>query len=390
MKNAYFITGATGFVGGAIVLKLLEETEAYILCLVRGDNQADSQKRLMKSLVNAAIAYDQPELEAAIYARCIAYTGDLTAEIPLIEEILSEFNILSVWHSAASLKFSERDKEFIHDINVHGTQRICRFTNAIQAQKLIYVSTAYVSGKKQGVIKEELYPLDHPTSNYYETSKIIAENFLVNNCKSKLMILRPSIVIGHSRTLAPTSFSGLYGFFIDVSLFKRKVEKVLGSLLAFRSLKMISNPEDPLNFIPIDYVASAAVCIGLSNNTNLVYHLTNDFGCKVDYVVRNTFTMQQLKAPQYVSDSSLFTSLDKTLDEHLEFYTSYLSGVKIFDRSHASVVEGVYPDGYKLDEETIVSFIDWYAQYNSIAGLKTRIQIKALHKMDTEVTKAVE
>lgn len=390
MKNAYFITGATGFVGGAIVLKLLEETEENIICLVRGDTKEDSQKRLIQSLLNAAEAYDQPELQAAISTRCIAYTGDLTEEIPLIDDVLSEFNILSVWHSAASLKFSERDKEFIHEINVHGTQRICRFTNSVQAKKLIYVSTAYVSGKKQGLIKEELYDLNHPTSNYYETSKIIAENYLVNNCKTQLMIMRPSIVIGHSKTLAPTSFSGLYGFFIDVSLFKRKVEKVLGSLLAFRSLKMISNPEDPLNFIPIDYVASAAVSIGLSNNKNLIYHLTNDFACKVDYVVRNTFTMLQLKAPQYVTDASSFTSLDKTLDEHLEFYTSYLSGVKIFDRSNAVSVSGVYADGHKLDEETIVSFIDWYAQYNSIAGLKTRIQIKALHKMDAEINKAVE
>lgn len=381
MKKGFFITGATGFVGGAIALKLLEETQDYVICLVRGDSREDSQKRLIKSLIGAAVAYDQPELEDAINTRCIAYNGDLTSDIPLHEDLLKEYTITSVWHSAASLKFSEKDKEFIHEINVNGTRRICDFVNKINAEKLFYVSTAYTSGRKQGLIKEEIYDLNHPTSNYYETSKIIAENYVINNCKAQIKILRPSIVIGHSKTLVPTSFSGLYGFYIDVSLFKRKVEKVLGSLLTFRALKMISCPNDPLNLIPIDYVASAAVKIGLSDSKSLVYHLTNDFPCKVDYVVKNTFTMLNLKAPEYVKEGTGFTSLDKTLDEHLEFYTSYLSGVKIFDRTNAASVPGVYDGGFKIDEAKLIEFIEWYAQYNRVAGFKTRIQVKALNKL---------
>ena len=390
MKNAHFITGATGFVGGAIALKLLEETNDYLVCLVRGDNQQDSQQRLIKSLIAASVAYNQPELEAAIMARCIAYNGDVTKEIPIEDSILGNFSVHTLWHSAASLKFSEKDKDFIYQMNVEGTKNVCAFSNTLGVKKTIYISTAYVSGKKQGSIKEEIMPLDNPTSNYYETSKIIAENHLVEHCQSKLHILRPSIVIGHSKTLAPTSFSGLYGFYVDVFVFRNKVKKVLGELLSYRPLQMISNPEDPLNLIPIDYVASGAVKIGLSDSDKIVFHLTNDLPCKVSYVVKNTFEMLELKAPIYVTDDSSFTSLDKRLDEHLEFYTSYLSGVKIFDRQNSLSVAGVYESGFFLDEDILIRFLEWYAGYQQIAGLKTRVQVKALNKLKNNPVNLLE
>ena len=378
MKN-HFVTGATGFIGGAIALELLKKTEDNLYCLVRGIDINQCEQRLKESLKLSALAFGE-NMNDEIDARCVAVKGDLH-DMDLPQELNNgDIKINSMWHSAASLKYAEEDKAFIHKINVEGTRCICQLSNQLAVSNFNYVSTAYVSGKLEGKLEEKLYNIDNLTSNYYEKSKIIAENYLVNNCKAKLKILRPSIVIGHSKTYAPLSFSGMYGFIIDLKIFRRKVEKKLGFLLYHRPLKILSVPQDPINLIPIDYVADAATLIGLSDSDKKVFHLTNDTPGPVGDPIEVIFEFMQLQKPTYVTSEKAFTEIDRKLDENLDFYSSYLSGIKLFDRNNAVQVKGVYTAGYPIDRDLIRQYVQWYMNYVGQGGVKARLERKHFEK----------
>ncbi len=380
MKKNHLVTGATGFVGGAITLEILKKTEDNVYCLVRGESIEECNTRLKESLHLSALAFDE-DLVSEINNRCFAIKGDLE-ELELPSEISEGIiGISYLWHSAASLKYAERDKAFISKVNIDGTRHICSLSNQLNVDHFHYISTAYVCGKKKGTIEEKAIELDNPTSNFYEKSKIIAEHYLLDNCKAKLKIMRPSIVIGHSKTFAPTSFSGMYGFIIDTNIFRRKVEKELGFILEHRPVKIVSVPDDPINLIPIDYVASAAVAIGLSDTEKKFFHLTNDTPACVGDPMELIFDRLNLKKPMYVTTKNSFTEIDRRLDENLEFYSSYLSGIKYFSRENSKEISGVYQNGYDSSREVLSQQIDWYINYLNNGGLKTRLEKRILEKM---------
>ncbi len=373
MSRNHFVTGATGFVGGALVLELLKHTDDIIYCLVRGEDIDACNRRLKETLYLSSIAYGE-DLNGLIDDRCFVVMGDLD-DIGLPKSISDgTIKIDYIWHAAASLKYAEKDREHIEKVNIAGTKSLCELSNKLSVKHFNYISTAYVSGRMEGRIEEKLIDLDTPTSNYYEKSKIIAEHYLHQHCSANLKILRPSIVIGHSKTYVPTSFSGMYGFIIDLNIFRRKVEKELGFLLYHRPLKLISVPGDPINLIPIDYVAKAALHIGLSDTDKKVFHITNDTPGKVGEGIELIFKQMDFQTPLYVKSERAFTEIDRKLDENLDFYSSYLSGIKDFDRTNACAIKGVYQHGINLEREKIYQYIAWFMDYTKKGSSKSRLE----------------
>ena len=66
MTNFHLVTGATGFVGGALVLELLARTDSQVACLVREDPASSPHERLETSLTHAARIYGRADLEHEI------------------------------------------------------------------------------------------------------------------------------------------------------------------------------------------------------------------------------------------------------------------------------------------------------------------------------------
>lgn len=60
MTRAQLVTGATGFVGAALVLELLARTEDTLVCVVRPREGVTVQERLLAALEEAADAYEVP------------------------------------------------------------------------------------------------------------------------------------------------------------------------------------------------------------------------------------------------------------------------------------------------------------------------------------------
>jgi nucleoside-diphosphate-sugar epimerase len=360
MNETHLVTGGTGFVGGALILELMSETDAQVLCLVRSKDGFDAaQARLQSSLATAARSYHRTDLLGEIERRCRAIPGDILEPLCCNETVVRG-TVSEVWHCAASLQFEDENDAEIFAHNVHGTKNVLDLATRSRAPKFNYVSTAYVAGSRTGPILEELPLPETQTNNSYERSKIFAELIVANKGHMHTRIFRPSIVIGHSRTLMATSFTGLYGFIRELCRFKRKVARRLGGYLAHRHLCIWADEQVPINLIPVDMVASSVVRISRSNSARRIFHLTNDRPVAVEEILKILFHEVDMRAPRYVKSSAEFTSIDEVFDHAIRFYRSYLSNAKVFDRTNSESVLGASALSSNLRGENLLRHIRWY------------------------------
>jgi nucleoside-diphosphate-sugar epimerase len=359
VKQTHLITGATGFVGGAILLELIVRTDAEVVCLVRPGSDRDARQRFEGAVRKAAGLYDRDFIVEEALQRCRVVPADITR--PLCGVAPDELPPISdVWHAAATLEYeNEREDEIIRQ-NVGGTTEVVRLAQASGARAFNYISTAYVAGRREGVIPEELPDPDGETNNAYERSKIAAELVVADAGFERTRIMRPGIVIGHSRTLGATTFTGMYGFTRGLRNLERDVRERLGGFLSRRQLRLRADPTAPLGIIPVDTVARHAVQIACSDSNALVFHLTNASPPSVGEVVGAIAEEVGIRRPRYVDSAREFSSIDQEVDDGLDFYRSYIESHKLFDRTNADAVTGTEAAAEWLPSSRVSEYVAWY------------------------------
>jgi long-chain acyl-CoA synthetase len=179
------------------------------------------------------------------HPRLTAVSGDIEEDgLGLSAEARERLRreVTTVLHCAASVSF-EMPLEESRNVNVGGTRRMIQFARGCPGlERFSYVSTAYVAGEPGRLFREDELAVGQQFRNAYEQSKFEAELALRSDGEGlPLQILRPSIVVGDSRTGRTTAFNVLYG---PLKAFAR------GAIPAIPARR-----EAPVDIVPVDYVA---------------------------------------------------------------------------------------------------------------------------------------
>lgn len=267
-SDGVFITGATGFVGGVVLRRLLREhPDVRIWALARASDDQETRARGVKVISRLFPRRDPAGADAA--ERVTWVRGDV--QEPRLGLSEKRFRRLagylgSVIHAAAATEF-DLPYDQAYRANVDGTRHVLEL--AVLAgeggtrTRYLHVSTAYVAGRRSGRVNaSDLSGPDGPFNNSYEATKAEAER-LVRSAMASLdaTVVRPSIVVGDSLTGETSNFNVLY---FPIKLAWRGALPLIPAL-----------PNTTLDVVPVDYVAGAIVALLFNHETaGKTYHLT--------------------------------------------------------------------------------------------------------------------
>ena len=233
---AYFVTGATGFIGRFLIAELLKrEGTIYVLCRASSLDKLDD--------LRSRLGTDD--------SRVVAVVGDLSKERLGVEhDDLERLDgaIEHFFHLAAIYDLTA-DADSQRVANVEGTRHAVHLAEAVHARHFHLASSIAAAGLYQGVFTEDMFDeaTDIDNNPYYQT-KHESEAVVRNECSVPWRVYRPAIVVGHSQTGEIDKIDGPYYFF-------RTIQRLRG--LAPSWLRGIGIEGGPINLVPVDFVAKA-------------------------------------------------------------------------------------------------------------------------------------
>ncbi|WON78827.1 SDR family oxidoreductase [Serratia sp. UGAL515B_01] len=250
------LTGATGFLGGAVLEKLLIENQCIkFIFLVRAENEQQGLNRIRSNMEKFNI--DKNILDKLTTENILL--GDLSEP----ELFLSDTRINQVTHvlnCAAVASFG--NNPLIWKVNVEGTLRFAqKMARVTGLKRFLHVGTAMSCAPEPGALVEESAEFEENAEHLveYTRSKSTIEQLMRKTCPQlPLVIARPSIVVGHTRLGCKPSSSIFWVFNMALML-----QKFMCSL------------QDNIDVIPVDYCADALVMLLNSDSLDSdVYHIS--------------------------------------------------------------------------------------------------------------------
>lgn len=260
LPKVHLVTGGTGALGREIVGRLLSHDQgARVTLVVRASTDEEARRRLAD--VRRYVERFHPVANAR---RLRVVRGDVTRPgLGMDPARCAELTrrVTHIIHSAASVHLGQ-SLEAARAVNVEGTRQVIRFArNCSRLAVLSHVSTAYVAGHREGLIREDDVVLTHRFLNAYEQSKWEAERLVRHAAKRiPVLVFRPSIIVGHSEDGHLSCLSTIYG--------------PLRAIVHGRITALSCPPSARLDLVPVDWVADAiARLTSAPRRHGAIYHL---------------------------------------------------------------------------------------------------------------------
>ena len=274
---AYFVTGATGFIGMHLV-DLLLARRGNIYVLVRSGSKTAFRR--------------QAERWGDAAGRVIPVTGDLSRPgLGLAKKDLETITgkVRHFFHCAAIYDLTNDDAEAQVKVNVEGTRHAVELAEKMGAGCFHHVSSIAAAGRYSGHFREDMFDEWAPTDDPYFRTKHDSEAVVRFESKIPWRIYRPGIVVGHSRTGEISKIDGPYYLF-------RLIKRLRHALPSWMPLIGIEGGK--LNVVPVDYVTAAMDHIAHKRGCDReTFHLVAPEPISVGQVM-NTFA-EAACAPQF-------------------------------------------------------------------------------------------
>jgi NAD(P)-dependent dehydrogenase (short-subunit alcohol dehydrogenase family) len=271
---AYFVTGATGFIGRHLLGRLLER-EGDIHVLIRPESAAR-----LDTLVTRLGAE----------GRVHPVSGDLLEpglgvgadEVEALRGRIDHFfHLAAIYDMTAGAERNEA-------LNVGGTRQAVALAGSLGAGCLHHVSSIAVSGLHRGIFREDMFDEGQELPSAYHRTKFESERIVRDQTAVPWRVYRPSLVVGDSETGEMDKIDGPYYFFKAIQKLRHWIPEWV---------PLVGIELGHTNLVPVDFVAGAIDHIAhLPDLDGRAFHLTSPKSQRSGEVL-NTFA-RAAHAPQ--------------------------------------------------------------------------------------------
>ncbi|MGA1980379.1 MAG: SDR family oxidoreductase [Sedimentisphaerales bacterium] len=326
-KDTVLLTGITGNLGSWLAVELLRHGKK-ILALMRDQNSKDAARRLNRILDIAGGRELKDNIE-------IIHGDICKKELGLESDTKSLKRISKIVHCAACTKFLGDDGKSHQMMNVQGTLNVLELAGQLSLP-LVHVSSAYIAGKRTGIVKEDEIDVGQSFNNIYEDTKCRSEMLVHNWAQMNSLptvILRPSIVMGDSQYGRTVHFASLYDYLRVLTLIVPRLGK--------NCIRVATKPDVTKNIIPVDYFAKVSSYI-ISCGICGTYHITNpvpltmkDFG-EIFSRLFGVNRYKLVKADSFLSHKP--NSIERLIQKSTSVYNPYMLSEPVFDRTNTDTI----------------------------------------------------
>ena len=302
---AYFVTGATGFIGRFLLVELLKrEGTIYVLCRAASLDKLDELRDRL----------------GADETRIVPIIGDLSKERLGVEaDVIEKLDgkIDHFFHLAAIYDLTA-DADSQRVANVEGTRHAIQLAEAVHAGHFHQVSSIAAAGLYKGRWTEDMFDeaVDVDNNPYYAT-KHESERVVREESSVPWRVYRPGVVVGHSETGEIDKIDGPYYFF-------KAIQRLRSMSPSW--LRGIGIEGGQINLVPVDFVAKAMDYLAHQDGLDFrAFSLTDPEPMTVGQMA-NAFA-KAAKAPQFAMnvDTKVLDSIPKPV----KAIAGRLPGVKL-------------------------------------------------------------
>ncbi|MGP0102694.1 MAG: SDR family oxidoreductase [Solirubrobacteraceae bacterium] len=291
---AYFVTGATGFIGQRLVQRLLENRQGDVYVLVRQSSAGRLEELIghWSVLTGASAAERVQPVIGDLRRPLLGVEKEQVAE--LRGKVEHFFHLAAVYDMTAP---AQRNTA----VNVGGTTHAVELARALDAKRLHHVSSIAVAGTYKGVFTEDMFDEGQRLPSPYHRTKYESERIVREQPYVPWRVYRPGIVVGDSQTGEMDKIDGPYYFFKAI----QRMRQLLPEWVPLVGLDL-----GYTNVVPVDWVAGALEHIAHEPNLDgRAFHLTDPRPQRVDDLINELATAAH--APHFA------LSIDKRLTDPL-------------------------------------------------------------------------
>ncbi len=293
---AYFVTGATGFIGRRLIERLLERRQGTIYVLVREKSSgrlAELTERWSMLTGTSAAERVQPVI-GDLRRPMLGVEKEQVAE--LRGSVENFFHLAAVYDMTAP---AERNTA----VNVGGTTHAVELARAIGATRLHHVSSIAVAGTYRGIFGEDSFDEGQRLPSPYHRTKYESERIVREQPYVAWRVYRPGVVVGDSRTGEMDKIDGPYYFFKAIQRARQLLPEwapLVGVDLGYT------------NVVPVDWVASALEHIAHEPDLDgHAFHLTDPRPQRVQDLINELATAAHAPRFAFSVDKRLIDPLPK-------------------------------------------------------------------------------
>jgi nucleoside-diphosphate-sugar epimerase len=364
------LTGATGVLGSHIMYDILEHyinnnIDGKLYLITRNKGKVTAKERiieLLSSNYTPKILLEKGTISLLKYIEIID-TDLVQLQDTFTEKLKNSYFIHSAGYVNLSTDEDQKEKIFIE--NAVMTKTIFQLFSPF-IKKFIYISTAFSSGARKGLIDNDFHNLDFELEhrNAYENAKFHSEEFVIEQCKAlnlPYQILRPSVIGGKMLGTENRYFIPKYMVFYLMAKFfhftaQRKDQQ--------QNVRFAISENTGLNIIPVDYVSK--VIVSTFERTDIV---------QLNIVHNQSFNLVKglqliMKEVGYSNFSIISNSLDFDYKNTIEklYYESIGKHLKPYLTSAANEYDTTLLNSIleipKLDSESFTNMIRYAKLHN--------------------------